>query len=258
MLLFNKRTLFFRMLIVVCFTSFCFVLQVKADGEFEVENTVNENAEILQVERPAPVQLELAALSQQPPSEQINTESESFAAENYSDPPVAKKQVVRKVYDHQRGRNEFSLSLDANHFYGFTDNYQLFYTIPTTNINHMGYGVRFGLEGVLHNGFGVRLLAGCQRIFYADQGAQQINKNYLTLEMPFSYYFRKNMKKFDPYVSVGPTVIISTSGQQGFLAVGFGIRHFFNDNWSARIEPVLLTDFDGIRVQLHAGLGLHF
>jgi len=203
-----------------------------------------------------------------------NQESGVFLAANGARPPVwsppktvfSKKIKPRKrpsekekiVYPLIRGRNEFSLNLDSSLFYGHTDRYRAFYTIPATDIDHMGYAVRLGVEGVLQNGFGFRLISGYQRMFYADQGIQQINQSYLELDMVFSYYFKKDVRKFDPYIFIGPTVLFSTSNQLGLLNFGIGMRHFFNDKWSFRIEPAFLTEFDGIRAQLNLGINYHF
>lgn len=156
------------------------------------------------------------------------------------------------------GRNRLSIALDANIYYAFTDKYDVLFDVAVTDIKHAGSGGRFGIEATNRDGFALRLLAGYQRIFYTDIGFQEIAKNQLILNLLFEYYFRKDFKKWDPYVFVGPTVLVSQSGKQGFLTTGLGVRYFLSENWSFRMEPAISTDFTGLRIQTNLGFNYHF
>lgn len=159
---------------------------------------------------------------------------------------------------HKRGRTEFAFSVDASGFYGFTDKYDVFFGVPVSSINHAAAGGRVGIEGVNHDQFGFRLLAGYQHVFYSDIGISEITKNHLTADLFFEYFFFKIVEKYDPYVFLGPSILFSKSGKQGYATVGGGVRRFINDSWSWRLEPAVGTDFSGVRFQLSLGVSHHF
>lgn len=159
----------------------------------------------------------------------------------------------------KRGRNELSLVLDGGvNFGGGTDRFDLFFEIPATDIKTAGLSGRFGFEGVTRAGFSARLLVGYEHIFYSSIGIGQILHSYFTTDILFSYYPKKTVHRWDPYVTAGPKMRVGKSGAQGYVNVGGGVRYFFSDRWSMRIEPVLLTDFDGVWGEMHVGAGFHF
>lgn len=158
-----------------------------------------------------------------------------------------------------RGRNELAIEFDAGLSYGGgTDRFDVYFDVPVAGLSTASFFGRFGFEAVTHNGFSARLLAGYDHVFYSSIGIQQIYHSYFTTDLLFSYYFKKQVKHWDPYVVVGPKMRIGNSGAQGYMNVGAGIRYFLNDTWSLRFEPVALTDFDGVWGQASAGVGLHF
>lgn len=157
-----------------------------------------------------------------------------------------------------RGRNLWSLTFDTGAFYGFTDKERLFFTVPVNDIQQAGASAMLGLEGNLPGHFSVRMRAGFQRLFYSNIGIQQIQKNFLVGDLLFSYYFVNHVNRWDPYFTVGPSLIWGDLAYQVYLTTGFGTRYFFNDNWSLRIEPLVVTEFKGLRTQLNLGVSYHF
>lgn len=170
-------------------------------------------------------------------------------AEYYDEEPEPQK----------RGRNELSLVFDGGANYGGgTDKFGLFFAISTTDIKTSGMIGRFGFEGVTRAGFSARLLVGYEHIFYSSIGIGQIIHSYFTTDILFSYYPKKEVRRWDPYVTAGPKIRVGKSGAQGYVNVGGGVRYFFNDRWSLRLEPVAFTDFDGVWGEMHVGAGFHF
>ncbi len=157
----------------------------------------------------------------------------------------------------KRGRYEFAFLTNANTAYGFTDKYDVHFDVPASDIKLASFGGSLGIEGVNADHFGFRLLSGYQRVFYSDIGFQQIEKNYLTVDLLFEYFFIKDVFKIDPYVFAGPHVLASESGVQGYLMVGVGARRFINDIWSLHVDPAITTDFSGVGFQLSAGVTYH-
>lgn len=158
------------------------------------------------------------------------------------------------------GRNEWILSLDADGFYGFTDRSDVYFDVNVQDIRHAGFGGRIGIEGQFPYHFSVRLRAGYQRMIYSDIGIDQIEKNYFLAETLLSYYFYPPTlpNRWDPYLTVGPTMLLSKSGSQGYVTAGLGTRYFFSKDWSLRIETLAMTDFSGARPSLVLGFNRHF
>ena len=149
-------------------------------------------------------------------------------------------------------------TVDADKFYGYFDRQDVFFDSAASDIKHAGYGGNLGLELIQAKGFGVHFLAGYQRLWYTDIGFAQVAKNYLSAAILFSHYFTSTSSKWSPFVKLGPVVLISEAGNQGYLQGAIGVRYMFGENWSYKIELSPRTDFTGIRGQLGFGLNYHF
>lgn len=156
-----------------------------------------------------------------------------------------------------RGRNELYFSWDGTAVYAFTDNHNIYFDGPVADIDYAAAGGRFGIGGTNDDQFGFRVLGGYQRLFFADPGIREIKKSYYLADVILEYFFRKKVKKFDPYVFAGPSFVVSSSGVQEHASLGIGFRKFSSDSFSWRFEPVVSTDFDGLRFQLNMGISWH-
>lgn len=158
-----------------------------------------------------------------------------------------------------RGRNGFSLSLDGFSTAGFrSDRYSVYFDTAVENIGNAGVGARVGIEGVQKDGFGVKFLAGYQRVFYSNIGIDQINKNYFTTDLLFTWHVPKKVNKWDWHVMAGPNFLVSSTDTQGYLTSGGGACYYFGDHWSVKVEPSVVTDFSGVWGKLAAGVDYHF
>ncbi|MBI4411326.1 MAG: hypothetical protein HY541_02445 [Deltaproteobacteria bacterium] len=158
-----------------------------------------------------------------------------------------------------REREGFALSFDAFSTVGFkSDRFDVYFDIPATDLTNAGVGTRIGIEGVQKYGFGVKFLAGYQRVFYSNVGIGQIKKNYFTTDLLFTWHVPKTVKKWDWYLMAGPSFLASSSGVQGYLATGGGLSRFIGHRWSFKVEPSVVTDFSGVWSKLAAGVNYHF
>ena len=160
---------------------------------------------------------------------------------------------------HTRGRHEFSFMMDIFGMAGMkSEKYDVFFDVPTSDLKNAGYGGRLGIEGIMKKRFGFRLSTGYQRSFYSNIGIQQIKKNYITSDLLFMFHPKEALNRWDWYLMAGPNVLVSKSGVQGYLTTGGGARYFFNDQWSFKIEPAVVTDFSGVWGKMASGFNYHF
>ncbi len=158
----------------------------------------------------------------------------------------------------QRGRGDLSLVVEETALYGNTDNEKILFSVPADDMTISMVGGRLGFEGVTPNGLGFKLTGGYQRMFFTSIGLEEIRKNLIAFDLYLSYYFRKTPKKCDPYITAGPSLLISSLNQQVYASAGVGSRFFLNDLWSFKIETTAMSDMSGIFGRLTFGMGYHF
>lgn len=161
-------------------------------------------------------------------------------------------------HDSARGRGEVSLNLLGGITTIMTDDSDVYFDPAVTDLKlAAGFG-KLALEGVFPGGFGLRIQGGYEHNFYTSIGLARIKKSYGLVEGFLEYYFLDSVSRWDPYVYAGPSLIFSSTGYQLRLAGGVGVRYFFNDQWSMRLEPMVLTDFEGVQGAMQVGIGLSF
>lgn len=170
------------------------------------------------------------------------------------------KNFVRSdtAYYFRKGRFTWSTTLDLGTFYTQTDRSDPYFSVSTGGIKNLGSNVKLGLEGISYHGLGWKTRIGYERLYYSNIGIEQARKNYIVAETFFTFYPLNKVKKWDPYLLIGPSVIFSSSGKQGMLALGAGIKRFWNINWSWHIEPIVYIETSGVRPSFQAGINYHF
>lgn len=159
--------------------------------------------------------------------------------------------------DHPRGRHDLSIILQESGFFGWTDRENLFFDVPADDITNSMLGARIGLEGVAGHA-GIKLLTGYQRLFYSSVGIEESRKNLIAFDILGTYSFRETIRRFDPYIVGGVSLLVSTINQQAYLNAGVGSRFFLNDNWSLSLEATGMTELSGYWGGLTFGWAYHF
>lgn len=157
---------------------------------------------------------------------------------------------------HKQG--DFSLVLEETGLYGTTDNEKILFSVPANNMTIAMAGGRLGFEGVTPSRIGFKITGGYQRMVYTSIGLEEIKKNLIAFDIYLSYYLLKLPKKFDPYLTAGPSILISTLDQQVYASAGVGSRYRLNNLWSLKLETTAMTDLTGVLGRLTFGLGYHF
>lgn len=187
----------------------------------------------------------------------INSKSYCVVPALIEEAPVLAKESHPKT-ETSRGRGEWNITIFGGITYGVTDDGDVYFDPAVTDLKIASASGKLALEGVFPSGLGLRLQGGYQHNFYTNIGLSQIKKSYALAEFFAEYFFLKNISHWDPYLFAGTSILFSSSGYQPRLAGGMGVRYFFSDAISLRLEPVVLTDFEGIQGEVNLGIGFHF